>query len=79
MASKNISITSDIYHKLKQLQRPKESFSGVIGRLLDQHKNPLEFLGKWKDWDDFSLFEEGISKSKGVDKEKDEILMELMK
>ena len=62
MVSKNISITKDIYSKLKGLKRPNESFSGVIGRLLKKQKNPFEFLGIWEEWDKFDLFEEGIIK-----------------
>lgn len=76
MASKNISITKDIYSKLKRLKRPNESFSGVIGRLLKKKKNPFEFLGIWEEWDKFDLFEEGINKSKENDKNKTNLIIE---
>ncbi|MHA1719524.1 MAG: antitoxin VapB family protein [Promethearchaeota archaeon] len=72
MASKNISITEEIYSKLKRLKRPNESFSGVIGRLLKKQKNPFDFIGIWEDWDNFDLFEEGINKAKECDKPKGE-------
>ncbi len=76
MASKNISITKDIYSKLKRLKWPNESFSGVIGRLLKKQKNPFEFIGIWEDWDKADLFEEGINKAKEIDKNKTKQIIE---
>ena len=76
MASKNISITKDIYSKLKRLKRPNESFSKVIGRLLKKQKNPFEFLGICEEWDKFDLFEEGINKAKEIDKNKTKLIIE---
>ena len=70
MASKNISITSDIYTKLKKVKRPNESFSRVIGRLLQKRKSPFEFIGIWEKWDDFTMFEEGINKAREEDRKK---------
>ena len=76
MASKNISITKDIYSKLKRLKRHNESFSGVIGRLLKKRKNPFEFIGIWEEWDKFDLFEEGINKAKEIEKNKTKKIIE---
>ncbi len=46
MASKNISITIDLYHELQFLKRQGESFSDVIWRLLhEQKKDPLAHFG----------------------------------
>lgn len=76
MASKNISITKDIYSKLKRLKRPNESFSGVIGRLLKKQKNIFEFIGIWEDWDEADLFEEGINKAKEIEENKTKQIIE---
>ena len=70
MASKNISITTEIYSKLKRVKRPNESFSGVIARLLKKRKSPFEFIGIWEEWDDFTMFEEGINKARKDDRKK---------
>ena len=70
MASKNISITTEIYSKLKRVKRPNESFSGVIARLLKKRKSPFEFIGIWEEWDDFTMFEEGINKARKEDRKK---------
>ena len=70
MTSKNISITTEIYSKLKKVKRPNESFSGVIGRLLQKQKSPFEFIGIWEEWDDFTMFEEGINKAREDDRKK---------
>ena len=70
MASKNISITTEIYSKLKKVKRPNESFSGVIARLLKKRKSPFEFLGIWEKWGDFAMFEKGITKARKEDRKK---------
>ncbi|TFF97479.1 MAG: antitoxin [Promethearchaeota archaeon] len=48
MASKNISITEDVYNKLVQIKRENESFSELITRLLESQKKNLEkAFGSW--------------------------------
>ena len=70
MASINISITREIYNKLKQLKRSNESFSSVINRLISEKANPFEYEGMWEDWDDVVEFEEGIKKARKNDLQK---------
>lgn len=46
MASKNISITDEVYYELSRLKLPKESFSEVISRLIHStSKDPLRYFG----------------------------------
>ena len=48
MTSKNISITEDVYNKLKKIKRENESFSELFLRLLKIQKNTLEkSFGAW--------------------------------
>ena len=79
MASKNISITNEIYLKLKRIKHPNESFSGVISRLLDKNRNPFNFIGIWEDWDEFDTFEEGIKKGRKEDNKRNENTIEMWK
>ena len=76
MPSKNISITADIYAKLKQIKRPNESFSGVIGRILDKPRDIFEFIGIWEDWNEFDTFEDGIKKAREQDKQKSDQIID---
>lgn len=51
MASKNISITEDVYLELSRLKLPKESFSEVISRLIHSaSKDPLRYFGILKNY-----------------------------
>jgi len=48
MASKNISITEDVYNKLLKIKREDESFSELLIRLLKIQKKTLEkSFGAW--------------------------------
>ncbi|MHA1343356.1 MAG: antitoxin VapB family protein [Promethearchaeota archaeon] len=48
MASKNISITKDVYDKLMKIKRENESFSELFLRLLKIQKNTIEkSFGAW--------------------------------
>jgi predicted CopG family antitoxin len=54
MASKNISIDSDLYERLKKLKEPKESFSELLERLLNEGlkgspSRIMKHFGAWKD------------------------------
>ena len=47
---KTITISDDVYEKLKRMKRPGESFSDLLRRLLNGEKVPLtEFYGKLRD------------------------------
>jgi predicted CopG family antitoxin len=48
MTSKNISITEEVYNKLKKIKREGESFSELFLRLLNSQKGNLEeIFGTW--------------------------------
>ncbi|MBD3198338.1 MAG: antitoxin [Candidatus Lokiarchaeota archaeon] len=48
MASKNISITEEVYNKLIRIKREDESFSELFLRLIKSQKNSIgEAFGKW--------------------------------
>lgn len=47
MASKNISISKDIYETLFREKRAGESFTGVISRLLSRRKRLSDSFGAW--------------------------------
>jgi predicted CopG family antitoxin len=48
MASKNISITEEVYDKLVKIKREDESFSELFLRLLNSQKSKLEeSFGTW--------------------------------
>ena len=54
MASKNISIDSDLYERLKKLKKPKESFSELLERLLNEGlkgsiSRIMKHFGAWED------------------------------
>ena len=70
MASINISITKEIYQKLKKLKRPNESFSNVINRLITEKNNPFEYEGIWESWNEADIFEEGIKRARKGDQQK---------
>ncbi len=76
MVSKNISITAEIYAKLKKLKHPNESFSGVIGRILEKRADIFEFIGMWEDWVEIDTFEEGIKKARDHNKRKNTQIIE---
>ncbi len=44
MASKNITITEDVYDRLRALKREDESFSDLLRRLTER-TDPMEFAG----------------------------------
>jgi predicted CopG family antitoxin len=48
IGSKHILVRNEVYDKLKSRKLPNESFSEVIERLLDTHKNPFECIRQWK-------------------------------
>lgn len=55
MASKNISIRSDLYNKLVKLKQKGESFSEVIERLLNEGlkgstSRLMKYFGVWADF-----------------------------
>lgn len=48
MASKNISITEEVYNKLIKIKRENESFSELILRLIKSQKQDImKSFGKW--------------------------------
>ena len=49
MATKTISITEDVYERLKVLKAPEESFSDELRRLSETKGNIMSFAGIWKD------------------------------
>lgn len=49
MTTKTISITEEVYEKLKARKLPHESFSDAIGRLTATKGDIQECLGLWKD------------------------------
>ena len=52
MASKNISITEDVYNDLLKLRKKDESFSEIIRRLVrESKKDPPKFYGILSDVD----------------------------
>ena len=48
MATKNISIMSDVYELLVRKKEKNESFSDVIRRTVSKKKDIMEFAGVWK-------------------------------
>lgn len=48
MASKNISISEEVYRKLEEEKREDESFGDAIDRLLGKRRLS-EFWGAWSD------------------------------
>ena len=55
MASKNISIRSDLYQKLAKLKQKHESFSDVLERLLNEGlkgctSRLMKYFGVWADF-----------------------------
>lgn len=44
MASKTITISKDVYDKLKKMKRPDESFTQVISRLVEKKGDPAKIL-----------------------------------
>ncbi len=67
MASKNISITEDVYNDLLKLRKEDESFSEIIRRLVSESKkDPLKFYGILSDVlaNDMEEFEDAIGKMK---------------
>ena len=55
MASKNISVRSDLYNKLVKLKQKGESFSEVIERLLNEGlkgstSRLMKYFGVWADF-----------------------------
>ena len=49
MATKTIAIMEDAYHLLKSVQKPNESFSEEIRRLIKGKTTISQFAGAWKD------------------------------
>jgi predicted CopG family antitoxin len=52
MASKNITIKSEVFEELSKKQKPGETLSDVLERLLGIKKeftNLADFIGRWKD------------------------------
>lgn len=44
MTSKTITISKDVYDKLKKMKRPDESFTQVISRLVEKKGDPAKIL-----------------------------------
>lgn len=49
MATKTIAILEDVYSLLKSLQKPGESFSQEIRRLVSDRGKISQFAGAWAD------------------------------
>lgn len=49
MSTKTIAIMEDVYTMLRSLQKPKESFSEEIRRLVSDRGKISRFAGAWKD------------------------------
>jgi predicted CopG family antitoxin len=65
MGTKTISITDDVYERLKAMKTPGESFSDELRRLTTSKGSILDFAGAWKD-----LSEEDSKKMKENIREK---------
>ena len=62
MGTKTLSITNEVYDKLKRRKLPGESFSDTSGRLVDRG-NLSDCAGAWKDLseEEFSMMVETIN------------------
>ncbi|MFC6904433.1 antitoxin VapB family protein [Halalkalicoccus tibetensis] len=47
MGSKNITVTEDVYERVKAHKRPDESFSDTLRRLTRGDRDPLDTAGNW--------------------------------
>ncbi len=67
MTSKTISITEEIYNRLKKLKDENESFSQLFQRMLEvYHQNLKDCFGAWEISDeDYSTIWEDITHRKG--------------
>ena len=67
MTSKTISITEEIYNRLKKLKDEKESFSQLFQRMIEvYHHNLTDCYGAWEISDeDYSKIWEDITHRKG--------------
>lgn len=65
MGTKTITITEEVYKRLKVEKMEGESFSELINRLTDtdkSRKDLMEFAGAWKDFDVEEIIKEGREK-----------------
>jgi len=44
MSRKTVSIDGDVYRQIKSLQTPHESISATLRRVLDEEKDPADYL-----------------------------------
>ncbi len=47
MGSKNITVTEDVYERVKAHKRPDESFSDTLRRLTHGDRDPVDTAGNW--------------------------------
>jgi predicted CopG family antitoxin len=47
MGSKNITVTEDVYERVKAHKRPGESFSDTLRRLTRGDRDPVDTAGNW--------------------------------
>lgn len=47
MGSKNITVTEDVYERVKAHKRPGESFSDTLRRLTRGDRDPADTAGNW--------------------------------
>ena len=67
MASKNISITNDVYEELSKIKLSHESFSDVIHRLIQESaKDPMKYFGDLKDIpeEEWNIYENNFQRLK---------------
>ncbi len=64
MTTKTISITEDIYERLKAIKTEDESFSEELKRLTETKGSIMEFAGSWND-----IGEEDANRIKGAIRE----------
>jgi len=71
MATKNISITEDVYDELSKLKGPEESFSDELRRLTKGKGKISECAGLWSKWmtkDDIDEIEANIVERRAASK-----------
>ncbi len=61
MASKNLAIREDVYRKLLDAKKGKESFSDVIERLLEGKQDLLSYAGVLAKDREFAKVEQDIA------------------
>lgn len=64
MGSVNISITKDVYDKLKKRKKKDESFSEIIGELVEETKDVNKCFGLLKNAEGFGAFKKAAKNAR---------------